>query len=371
MATAQLDEIRRRLRAFADTEAAGESPLYAHLAGRAADDPDVAALLAAAPPEQARPTLLLAAAHRVLQANPFHELVNYYPSMGGTYGLDGGTWPLFRAFVLDHAEAVRALVATRTTQTNEVRRAALLYPALALAAKQAMGPIGLLEVGCSAGLLLGVDRYAYRYQTEQSGQVVAGPAKTTVGLHCALELAPGAALPLLPKKLAVAARVGLDRSPVDLDDEDAVAWLEACVWADQPERQRLLTTAITLLRKDPPPVVAGDAVDDLALAAARVPDDVPLVVLTSNVLPYLPEEKRALFINAVGELAARRPAWWLSHEAYPAALSLLVPDRGDLAPAPGTAAFGLLALTTWETGSPKTAVLARTALHGERLTWLP
>ena len=370
VATAQLDEIRSRLRAFADTEAPGESPLYAHLAGRAADDPEVAALLTAAPPEQARPTLLLAAAHRVLQANPFHELVNYYPSMGGTYGLDGGTWPLFRSFVLDHAEAIRALVATRTTQTNEVRRAALLYPALALAAKQAKGPVGLLEVGCSAGLLLGVDRYAYRYQTEQSGQVVAGPTKTTVGLHCALELGEGAALPVLPKKLALAARVGLDAAPVDLDDEDAVAWLEACVWADQPERQRLLTTAVALLRKDPPPVVRGDAVDDLAAAAERVPDGVPLVVLTSNVMPYLPEEKRGLLISALAELAERRPTWWLSHEGYRAGLSLVLPDRGDLAPGPGVAAFGVLGLTTWERGRPKTAVLAKTALHGERLTWL-
>lgn len=369
VATAQLDEIRSRLRAFADTEA-GESPLYAHLAGRAADDDEVAGLLTAASAEQARPTLLLAAVHRVLQKNPFHELVNYYPSMGGTYGLDSGTWPLFRSFVLEHAEAVRALVATRATQTNEVRRAALLYPALALAAKQAKGSVGLLEVGCSAGLLLGVDKYAYRYQTEQSGQVVAGPTKTPVGLHCALELAPGASLPVLPKKLALAARVGLDQSPVDLADEDAVAWLEACVWADQPERQRLLTTAVELLRKDPPPVVAGDAVDDLAAAADRIPFDVPLVVLTSNVLAYLSEERRASFIDALARLSADRPTWWISHEGYRAALSSLLPDRGDLDPSAGGPVGGVLGLTTWESGRPKTAALATTAMHGERLTWL-
>ncbi|GAA4431957.1 DUF2332 domain-containing protein [Actinokineospora soli] len=370
VATAQLDEIRSRLRAFADTEAPGESPLYAHLAGQAADDPEIAGLLTAAPPEKARPTLLLAAVHRVLQANPFHELVNYYPSMGGTYGLDAGTWPLFRSFALDHADAIRAIVATRTTQTNEVRRAALLYPAVAMVAKQAKAPVGLLEVGCSAGLLLGLDRYAYRYQTEQSGQVVAGPTKTAVGLHVELGLGHGAGLPALPKKLALAAKVGLDAAPVDLDDVDAVAWLEACVWADQPERQRLLTTAVALLRKDPGQVVAGDAVDDLAAAAERVPADVPLVVLTSNVLPYLPEQRRGLFIDALAALAGSRPTWWLSHEAFGAGLSLLLPDRGDLAPAPGAPPFGVLGLTTWEGGRPKTAVLGKTALHGERLTWL-
>jgi hypothetical protein len=305
------------------------------------------------------------------RANPFHELINYYPSMGGTYGLDSGTWPLFRSFVLDHADAVRALVATRTTQTNEVRRAALLYPAMALAAKAAAAPLGLLEVGCSAGLLLGLDRYAYRYQTEQAGQIAAGPTKTPVGLHCALELAPGAALPAVPKKLSLAARVGLDRAPVDLDDEDAVAWLESCVWADQPERQRLLTTAVGLMRKNPPEVVQGDAVDDLAAAAARVPADTALVVLTSNALTYLPEDRRADFVAALAELAGSRPTWWISHESYRAALSLVLPDRSDLAPDSGNATFGVLGLTTWESGRPKTAALARTAMHGERLTWLP
>ena len=157
---------------------------------------------------------------------------------------------------------------------------------------------------------------------------------------------------------------------MDLEDEDAVAWLEACVWADQPERQRLLTTAVGLLRKDPPPVVAGDAVDDLASAAERVPESVPLVVLTSNVLPYLAEARRREFVAALAEVAARRPTWWVSHESYEAGLSLILPDRGDLAPGPGAPAFGVLGLTTWEAGRPKTAVLGRTAMHGERLTWL-
>src|SRR5919197_924308 len=148
--------------------------------------------------------------------------------MGGNYGVDAATWALFRSFVLERAEEIRALIATRTVQTNEVRRAALLYPAVALAAARTRGPIGLLEIGCSAGLLLSLDRYGYRYQTEQAGQLVAGPAKPAVGLHCALSLADGATLPPLPKKIAVGGRVGLDRNPVDLTDEDQYAWLEAC-----------------------------------------------------------------------------------------------------------------------------------------------
>ncbi len=365
-----IEEIKRRLRRFAEVEAAGVSPLYEHLATRASEDDEVAGLLAAAPADCAVPTLLLAAAHRAVQAEPFHELVNYYPSMGGSYGVDAGTWPLFRQFVVDRAEKIRALIATHTTQTNEVRRAALLYPAVALAAKQAGAAVGLLEVGCSAGLLLNLDRYGYRYQTEQSGQIVVGPTKTPLGLHCALELGPEAALPSIPKKLAVAERVGLDQTPVDLADEDAAAWLEACIWADQPERQRLFSTAAALQRKSQPQFVRGDAVGDLAAAAALIPTGTPLVVITSHVLSYLSDARRAEFVAALADLAGTRPLWWVSDDDYGSAQRYVLPDRDDLAPAVGQSTPGTLGLTRWDNGVPTSAALARTAAHGERMVWL-
>ncbi|GLZ35813.1 hypothetical protein Lesp02_80000 [Lentzea sp. NBRC 105346] len=329
------DLAQRRLSEFAD-EASGVSPLYEHLARHAADDPEVARLLTAAPEAHASGALLLAAAHRLVQVEPFHPLSNYYPSLGGTYGPDEATWPLFRDFLLERSERVRELVATRTTRTCEVRGAAVLFPAVAIAAKQAGAPVGLLEAGTSAGLLLGLDQYAYRYQTEQAGQVVAGPAKAAVGLHCALELAPGAELPKLPKSVKVAAKAGIGE-PADLDDEDAYAWLEACVWADQPERLRLFGVAAGVLRKKPPQLLAGDPVADLPKAADLIPADAPLVVLTyASGLDLLP---------ALAELP--RPAWWVGHEG------------------------GELRLSRSRDGQTETRVLARTEAHGQRLVWLP
>lgn len=370
MSAASLPEIRRRLRWFADDHAATISPLYSHLAGHAADDDEVAGLLTAAGAEAADPTLLFAAVQRVLQAEPFHELTNYYPSLGGSYGPDGGLWPLFRSFVLDRADRIRALVATRVTQTNEVRRAALLYPAVAIAARQARSPIALLEVGASAGLLLGLAGYSYRYQTQQAGQLAAGPARSGVGLHCALAVAPGASLPTIPKKLAVATRIGLDRHPVDLADEEEYAWLEACVWPDQPERLRLFGAAAGTQRKAPPELVAGDAVDDLAPVADRVPAGEPLVVLTSNVLWLLPAARRTAFVAELARLAATRPLWWVSHEGYASGLAEVLPGRDDLTARPGEPTFGVLGLVRWVDGEPQATALARTAWHGERMEWL-
>ncbi|WIX79620.1 DUF2332 domain-containing protein [Amycolatopsis carbonis] len=366
-----LEEIKRRLRTFAEVEARGVSPLYDHLATQSAEDDDIAGLLTDARGDEARGTLLLAAAHRLIQADPIHPLSRYYPSLGGFDGVDNETWPLFRTFLLERADKARELISTRYTQTNEVRRAALVYPAVAAAAKEAGGKIALLEVGCSAGLLLGLDRFSYRYQCDGGEQLVAGPAKAAVGLHCALDLAPGAVLPKLPKKVSIAARAGLDRAPVDLADEDELAWLEACVWADQPDRIRLLRTAAAEQRKHVPTLIAGDGVDDLAAAAATLPAELPLVVLTSHALAYF-GDRRADFVAELAALAATRPLWWVTEGFYQAGLKLVLPDRADLdAPAPGSSDSCVLGLVSWSDGKPVARALARTTPRGQRMTWLP
>ncbi|WP_019816594.1 DUF2332 domain-containing protein [Saccharomonospora saliphila] len=367
MSDSDTTELSKRLRRFAAHEAAGHSPLYEHLAARAADDPDVARLLAAASGADAHPTLLLAAAHRLIQAEPIHPLSRYYPSLGGLDGVDADTWPLFREFVLERAERMRGLISSRFTQTNEVRRAAVLFPALAAVAARVRGPVGLLEVGCSAGLLLGMDTFGYHYQCGGE-QLVGGPAKAAVGLHCALTVSDDARFPKLPKKVAVGARVGLDRDPVDVSDEDELAWLEACVWADQPDRIRLLRTAAAAQRKVRPELVAGDAVTDLASTAARVPADLPLVVYTSYALKYLSESRRAEFLAALRELAAERPLWWIAAEEYESSLAHVLPGHDALSYA--HTARMVLGTVSWEEGTPRPLLQAHATPHAQRMTWL-
>lgn len=364
-----LAECKRRLARFAEYDAAGASPLYEHLASQAAADDEIVGLLTRAPAADAQATLLLAAAHRLIQADPIHPLSRYYPSLGGTDGVDAGTWPLFREFLLERADQVRELVASRVTQTNEVRRAAVLYPAVAIATKQAGGTVALLEAGCSAGLLLDLDKYAYRYQVEGGEQLVAGPAKAAVGLHCALEAEPGADLPKPPKKLKIGARIGLDRAPVDLSDEDELAWLEACVWADQVDRIRLLRTAAAAQQKAPPELVAGDVVDDLPAVATRLAPELPLVVLTSSMLPYLERGRREEFIRTLREISAERAVWWVAAEDYEAALAHVLPGREDLSFRDGTAR-STLSIVHFAAGEATARPLARTSPHGQRMTWL-
>ncbi|OXM68348.1 hypothetical protein CF166_23190 [Amycolatopsis sp. KNN50.9b] len=364
--TIGLAEAKRQLSEFAGS-AAGESPLYEHLASKAAEDDEVAGLLAAAP-GGASPALLFAVAHRLIQADPIHPLSRYYPSLGGFDGVDGQTWPVFREFLLAHADDAAGMLASKSLANNEVRRAASAFPGVAMAAKQAGGKIALIEVGTAGGLLLGMDRFAYRYQCDGGEQLVAGPAKAAVGLHCALDLAPGAVLPKLPKKLTVASRVGLDPAPLDLSDEDELAWLEACVWADQPDRVRLLRAAALAQRKSPPEIIAAGAVGGFDEAVSRVPADLPLVVLTSRTMGHIPDADRAEFLSRMAALGQTRPLWWVMDETYEHGLSAVLPGRDELAFArDGLTTLGLARRTAdgWDA-----VALARTTRYGARMTWL-
>jgi hypothetical protein len=61
--------------------------------------------------------------------------------------------------LLTNADAVRSIMLTYSTQTNEPARCATLLPAFA----QLPQPLALIEVGASAGLFLVSDFYAYDY----------------------------------------------------------------------------------------------------------------------------------------------------------------------------------------------------------------
>ncbi len=134
------------------------------------------------------------------------------------------------------------------------------------------------------------------------------------------------------------------------------------MWPDQPDRLRQLGAATTARRKKPPTLVAGDMVRDLAAAAGRIPLELPVVVLTSDALRPLSAERVTAFRSAVAELAAARPAYWVSLEAYSVGL---IPDRPDL-----DTGQAVLACTGWVDGEERTTPLAQTSWHGERMHWL-
>lgn len=392
--------IRERLAAFA-RDTASDLPLYRAICEGAVDDEEVASLLCAAAPGQARPVLLLAALHDLVLRRPDVPASSWFAlaaerRLGGRPGA-GDPWPDVRATFLAHADELRAVIASRSTQTNEVNRAAYVAALLTGAAADVPdAPVALVEQGCAAGLLLAVDRY----RIELGGDVVLGDPDSPVRCHGDIRGAPvlvdsgsadsadsngtvgGSAAPGTPSSggasdlalPSIVERVGLDRTPVTLDDADEIRWLEACLWPDQPERLARFRAAVALVRANPPVVAAGDMVDDLgatahaarAVAIALVGPGGPpvhLVVFSSWALTYVRRDRRTLVADALAELAADgRPVTWATAEPPGAVPG--VPAPSD---APGGGAT-TLALRRWRAAAELPPTVVGTAHpHG---AWL-
>lgn len=139
-------------RHFARHEFHGSSPLYERLSEFVADRPELATPLRAAVPGQRRAILLFAAVQYLLRsAAQGHPLSGYFPTLGGLRPADDGLPTALADLVSTFRAELTEVCATRTTQTNEARRAALLRPGFGRAVAAARGrPISLVELGTSA-----------------------------------------------------------------------------------------------------------------------------------------------------------------------------------------------------------------------------
>jgi hypothetical protein len=207
------------------------------------------------------------------------------------------SYEALHAFVIAHRNELRELMSTRSTQTNEPGRCAALVPLLAALPQ----PLALLELGAAAGLCLLPDRFGYDY----GGRRV-GPADPPVVFPCDLR----GPVPVPEALPTVAWRHGIDLNPLDPTDPDTVAWLTALVWAGHDDREERLRQALRVASVDPPPVAAGDLLEESAGLMELAPEGTTLVVFHSAVMPYLAPEDRSRLV----ELVSGIPGVWISFE---------------------------------------------------------
>lgn len=333
-------DLSRRFRRFAREECRGYCPVYERVCTALADDAEVLALVDGARPGVPRPNILLAAARYLALGDAEHGAWGHLVAANACP--DDDPWPSFRDLVLGRAARVRELVATRGVQTNEVGRSALLGPALGVAARLAGTPIGLLEIGCSAGLNVHWDRYRAEYPAHGAW----GPEDSPVRLRCEVRGAPPPLAPLAD----VAWRLGVDREPVDVRDDDDALWLRALVWPGQADREARLLAAIALARRDPPPVTRGDALEDLPRLLEEIPRDVTPVVMHSMVLNQLGEVGRGRLMQLLDRAGARRSVWRVGLEQ-------------------GRHGRPRLHLARHDGAATTACILARTQPHGAWMEW--
>jgi hypothetical protein len=321
-----------RYRLFAEWEAAGSSPCYERLSYAVADEPALIERLDGLPKLKRQPNLLFAACRYLGDS------------------LEDTAEAL--SFMLDRWEDIADVLRVRSTQTNEPARTGALLPLLA----QLEQPIALIEVGTSAGLCLYPDRYRITYDD----QPPIGPRDAKVSIH----VSTNGAVPIPEVELEVADRIGIDLNPLDVRRADDLAWLKACIWPEHDERRARLTAAAATVADDPPEILAGNLLDRIDDALARVPPDTVPVVFHTAVLAYLARDDRQRFADSIDRHRAgdHRRVVWISNEA-PGVVDGLTTD---LEPPPQVERKGFFVL-----GVNGTEPCAVADPHGEWLAWGP
>ena len=340
-------------RRFGEVDAAGTSPLYERVAIAVSESKEALRAIESAPARKRHPTLILAALHDL-------ALAGRAPALAAAYAAGDGDAAASAAIgtVVRMTDAVVALAVRRQPLTNETGRGPVLYPAIADAAHQVgADAVGLIDVGCSAGLNLNVDRVGITYDSGQS----LGDPSSPVQLSCSIRGGRPIPTRTMPK---VVARVGIDLAPVDVTDTDDARWLRACLWPDQRERLARLDAEIALAATAPPLLLQGDAVDVLPDAFARLPADALPVVTTTWALSGFPLASRLRFLHRLDEAATHRAVVWVSVEGVGVAPA--VPTLGDRR----ASGHSIVGVAVFDQSALRAEAVARCWGQGRWLAWL-
>lgn len=283
-----------------------------------------------------RPLLLLAALrYDALCDGPAHPLHAAIAARGGDAAAVTAA-ALTAALAPSRARFYGAL-RLRFVQTNETSRAvAWLLPAHVLYVAGERRELTLVDLGTSAGLNLIADELPPIWRDEFDQPLVVAP------------------------RCGVSARLGFDRSPLDVRQEDTAQWLRACVWPSDDQRLDRLEEGIAALRAR---AAVGRAprleMCGLGDAVGRL-QDLPVGPLTlcvqTIVRDYLDAGERAAFEAGMRKFVRERPgaALWAELELDPGGGSM---DRA----ASLTVRFALAG------GNLREYLLARTHPHPRRL----
>ena len=267
------------------------SPLYAELAEVVAEDAELLRVMnriGHLPP----PNLMFSAVQSMLMDGEDNGLAMHYRSIVDDPAPPQGMGPKFRSFVLDHEEEIVEMGNTRYTQTNECRRCVALLPMVSMAEFRAFH---LIDVGTSAGLNLGLDRYGYRY----------GEQEWNPGGEPLLEAESRGIAPKLVE-VEILSRTGLDLNPVDPADESARRWLDALIWPEHVERRARLRTALAMVASLDIDMIAGDALETMPDTLDRLPVGEPAVVMSSFTLNQFDPAQRDRLDSIVSEARSAR-----------------------------------------------------------------
>ncbi len=353
-------------------EECSQEPLYVALCEAAAANNRALALLAEAPPEQRKVNLLLAALHERVLAGAAPELAAYYRSAGGCREPDADLGAALSACLQREWPTLLQHLRHGATQTNEIARGAAIWPALGeTACATGARHLALLDLGCSAGLNLGVDQYALRYRTDDGAVHERGPARGGERAEIESRWLGTAPLPA-HADWRLTLRHGLDPAPVDPRNPEGLRWLQACLWPHDAARRERLTRAAAQVAALPVSITrAEDCIAAIQPWLASLPAGVQPVLLTSWVLYYFSAADLARLRATVDRLALSHGLAWICGELPALSARQLPPPPLPALPAGEVASSATLwTLRQAQAGHVTERNLAFSHPHGRWVAWL-
>lgn len=320
------------------------APLYAALSACIADEPELLAIashgLATAPSVH-----FFAAVQYLLLGDPHDPLAQYYGSLTEAPAPPEQAFPAFVRFCGEHRETLLQLLGTRTIQTTEPERCQATMPALSLVARRVGEPLNLIEIGCSAGVLLTFDKYAYQLK----GRSLLGSIGAPLTFEFDVEGGPELHVPKIGQ------RIGVDLRPVDVRSADERRWILAFCHPDKPAKRERLATALDVVANADIDMVEGDALDLLAGLIAKTPG--PLCIYHSACTVFWSPAAKAELDLLLADAS-------LGREFYRVGVEL--PERQPAA----AGSFTETTIAHYRDGAVDSKVVAKTSGSWETVTWL-
>ena len=255
-----LDAVAASFRASVGIFESMRAPLYAELSHHGAEDPDILRLASHAM-SGARATHLLSAVHYLLLEDPSDGLARYFATLTDDPLPPSGAFPELVRFCRQHRDALLELLRTRSVQTTYAERCRAILPPMCEVARQAGEPLNLIEIGCSAGVLLVFDKFAYR----MNPQGVVGAPDAPLLLEGELRGGPELFIP------RIGSRTGIDLHTLDVRLTEQRRWLLALCFPELREEQHRLAKALDVVAATDIRMLEGDGLARLAEAVAAPP----------------------------------------------------------------------------------------------------
>lgn len=219
-------------------------------------------------------------------------------------------WQALLAAIAKHDAFLTAYLDS-APQTNEVKRCSVLLGGALVIAQGTGMALELLEIGASAGLNLGFERYRYELGSAEWGS---REAPVTIRSQW------NGPSPSLAAPLSVAARRACDLNPLDPSRKEDRERVLSYIWPDQADRVRATEAAFAAAavapwrveREDAASWVEARLVEAQAAGRARV-------LMHTIMWQYLPEPTKqritAAMLRAGATATVDRPLYWLRMEA--------------------------------------------------------